>query len=122
MFDIESAKAFLERAQIFFGCDDDEDDPRWAQTINLNDVLYWASSDAQYVEDSELPRVADLFWRYGFAGVVYWVVVEKRGDESPEFCDIKRFIEFVAKEEAIRKEEPSCSKRAYLKRTYTLGE
>ena len=33
----------------------------------------------------------------------------------------QRQVEFVTQEEAIRKEEPSSSKRAYLKRQYTIG-
>lgn len=121
MFTIESAKELLTVAEIFFGCSDTEDDPKFAQTVNLNDAFYWACSDAEYVDDSEVPRLAELFWRYGNAGVYYWVLVEKRGGEKPEFVDVQRQVEFVAQEEAIRKEEPSSSKRAYLKRQYTIG-
>lgn len=121
MFNIESARELLTKADIFFGCDDPEDHPSFAQTINLNDAFYWACSDMQYVEDDELPRLAELFWRYGNAGVMYWVAVEKRGGEKPEFVDVQRHIDFVTQEEAIRKEEPSSSKRAYLKRQYTIG-
>jgi hypothetical protein len=121
MFTVDSARELLTKADIFFGCDDPEDDPKWAQMINLNDAFCWACSDAEYVEDSELPRLAELFWRYGNAGVNYWVLVEKRGGEKPEFVDVQRQVEFVTQEEAIRKEEPSSSKRAYLKRQYTIG-
>lgn len=111
----------MTKADIFFGCDDPEDDPKYSQMINLNDAFYWACSDAEYVEDSELPRLAELFWRYGIAGVNYWVLVEKRGGDKPEFVDVQRQVEFVTQEEAICKEEPSSSKRAYLKRQYTIG-
>jgi hypothetical protein len=122
MFTIESAREFLTKAHIFFGYDGPDDDPEDAQTINLNDAFYWACGDAQYVEDSELVRLAELFWNYGNAGLMYWVAVEKRGGEKPEFVDVRRLIEFVTKEEEIRKEEPNSSKRAYLKRSYTIGE
>lgn len=118
MFTIESARELLTKADIFLGCDD----PKDAQTINLNDAFYWACADAEYVEDSELPRLAELFWYYGNAGVNYWVLVEKRGGEKPEFFDVQRQVEFVTQEEAIRKEEPSSSKRAYLNRQYTIGQ
>lgn len=121
MLTIDSARELLAKAGIFFGCHDPEDDPKYAQTLNLNDAFYWACSDSEYVEDSELPRLAELFWRYGNAGVNYWVLVEKRGGDKPEFVDVQRQVEFVAQEEAIRKEEPSSSRRAYLKRQYTIG-
>jgi hypothetical protein len=121
MFTVDSARELLTKADIFLGCYDPEDDPKYAQMINLNDAFYWGCSDAEYVDDSELPRLAELFWRYGNAGVNYWVLVEKRGGDKPEFVDVQRQVEFVTQEEAIRKEEPSSSKRAYLKRQYTIG-
>lgn len=121
MFSIPDARKLLESAGVFFDLDE-EDGPKWGQTINLNDAFYWACSDCQYVEDEELPRLAELFWRYGNAGVMYWVAVEKRNGEVPEFLDVRRQIEFVQHEEAIRLEEPSSSKRAYLQREYTIGK
>lgn len=122
MFNIASARKLLNEANIFFGCDLPDDDPKWAQMINLNDAFAWACSDCEYVEDEELPRLAELFWLYGWAGVMYWVAVEKRGDENPEFFDVRRHIEFVKNEEEIRKEEPSPSIRAYIKKEYTIGK
>lgn len=123
MLTIDAARELLTKADIFLGYDpeDPDDLPKFAQTINLNDAFYWACSDAEYVEDSELPRLAELFFLYGLCGVYYWVAVEKRGDETPEFVDVRRFIEFVRQEEELRKQEPSSSKRAYLKHQYTLG-
>jgi hypothetical protein len=122
MFTIEEARELLTKADIFFGYDDEDDDPTYAQTINLNDAMYWACSDSEYVEDNELVRVAQLFYRYGWCGVLYWVAIEKRGGETPEFLDVKRKIEFVKKEEELIKQESSRSKRAYAKYSYTLGE
>jgi len=116
MFTIDSARELLTLAGVFF--DDDED---VKQMINLNDAFYWACSDGEKVEDSELQRVAELFWRYGNAGIMYWVAVEKRNGEIPEFLDVRRLIEFVQNEEGFRREEPSSSKRAYMKRQYTIG-
>jgi len=122
MLSIEYARKLLTQADIFFGCDDDEDDPKWKQMINLNDTFFWGCADCEYVEDEELPRLAELYDQYGDCGVVYWVAVEKRGGMVPEFVNVKRQIEFVTQEEAIRKEEPNPSKRAYLKRKYAIGE
>jgi hypothetical protein len=120
-FTVESARKLLETADVFFGCTDTDDDVRDAQTLNLNDAFYWACSDCEYVQDSELPRLAELFFSYGYAGIMYWVLVEKRNGEVPEFVDVRRQVEFVKNEEAIRVEEPSSSRRAYLKRQYTIG-
>lgn len=124
MFTIETARDLLTKARLFFGADDlePEDGQVAGQFLNLNDAFFWGCADTEYVSDEELPRVADLFWHYGNAGVMYWVAVEKRGGMIPEFVDVKRHIEFVRQEEAIRKEEPSSSKRAYLKRQYVIGE
>jgi hypothetical protein len=98
----------------------DPDDPELAQCLNQNDVWGWALADCEEVPDSELPRVGDLFWRYGWCGILYWVSQRRNGSRS-EFQDVNRFIEFVAREEAIREEEPDSSKRAYLKREYAVG-
>jgi hypothetical protein len=121
MFTIESAREFLTKAGIFYGKFDEDDDPRYDQTINLNDAMYWACSDGQYVTDEELIRVAQLFWGYGYCGLLYWVAVEKRGGEIPEFLDARRMIEFVKKEEELIKQEPDSNRRAYAKYSYTLG-
>ena len=67
MFTVDEARELLLKANICFGAEEDdiyddaEKDPKWNQTINLNDVLHWACSDLQYIEDEELPRVAQLF-------------------------------------------------------------
>lgn len=125
MSDTEAALKFLQQAGIFYEGDDDddtEDGRKTRQTINLNDAFYWACSDSEYVEDSELPRVSELFWRYGIGGVYYWVAVEKRDNEVPQFVDVRRQIEFVRQEEQIRKDVPSDSARAFKKVQYTIGE
>ena len=119
MFTEEDARNLLVSAQVFYEPDDDE--PQMKQVLNLNDACFWGCADAEKVSDAELPRVAELFWRYGFGGILFWVVVEKRGMEKVEFVDVNRQIEFVRHEESIRREEPSSSKRAYLKRQYTVG-
>jgi hypothetical protein len=127
MFTVDEAREFLLKAHICFGIDEDgiydeaENDPKWNQTINLNDAMHWAMSDMQYIEDEELPRVARLFWLYGWAGILYWVCKEKRKNEMPTFEDAKRQIQFVENEENIMKECPESSKRAYLKIQYTIG-
>lgn len=120
MFSIESARQLLQTADVFFGADDDEDH-KGAQTLNLNDAFVWACADGEYVEDAELPRVAELFWKYGYCGILYWASL-KTPDMRIEFRDVSRFVEFVANEEAIVAEEPQSTKRAYLQRDYHLGK
>jgi|SRR5579859_283784 len=123
---VDEARELLTRAGVFFGADDDpeatehERDKKWNQIINLNDTFFWACSDGEYVNDEELPEVAALFFRYGWCGILYWVNC-KRGGEKVEFLDIRRFIEFVAQEEQLRKEVPGSNARAYHKLAYSLG-
>lgn len=119
MFKIEDARKLLEEADVFFGNDDDEDDSL-NQTLNMNDIWAWGCSDGHYVTDEELPEVAEMFWRYGWAGILYWVS-EERGSIKSEFLDINRFIDFVKHEEDFRKSVPDCNDRAYKRITYTLG-
>lgn len=118
MFSTDKARELLEKADVFFGPDDDE--PEFAQMINFNDTWSWASADGEYVTDAELIIVAELFWRYGWCGILYWAA-EKNQCRS-EFLDNNRFIDFVRQEEAIRREVPDSNKRAYHKAKYTLGE
>lgn len=121
MFTVDSARALLNAAGVFFGKDDEQDHDEMDQTLNLNDSLYWACSYGEYVADSELPEVAQLFWLYGWPGIIYWVL-KKQETDKVEFVDVNRQVEYVRNEEAIRMECPSSSKRAYLKRKYTIGE
>ena len=123
MFSVENARKLLETAGVFFGPEFDEDedqDEPLAQTLNLNDTFCWACADGEYVSDDELPRLAGLFWHYGWCGILYWVN-EKRGQERVEFADVNRFIDFVRHEEVIRQEIPNDSLRAYAKRQYIVG-
>jgi hypothetical protein len=106
-------------ADLFISGDEEDEVPELL--LNMNDVWGWACADAELVTEDELPRLADLHFRYGWCGVLFWVS-EKRGGERSEFHDVNRFIDFVKAEEALRVEVPSSSKRAYVKKTYTLGE
>lgn len=119
VMDREEALSLLNLADVFF--EPDGDDPELNQVINLNDVLGWARADGEKVEDDELIEVAELFRKYGWCGVLYWVS-KKRGGQRSEFFDNNRFIDFVANEERLIKDEPDADKRAYKKYTYTLGK
>lgn len=119
MFNQEEARDLLRKMDVFFD-ECDGDGPEWAQTLNLNDAFEWALADCEYVPDEDLPEVAELFWRYGWCGILYWAA--QRREHFMEFEDVKRFVKFVQEEEKIRKVQQSPSKRAYLKYTYTLGE
>jgi hypothetical protein len=112
----DEALKLLEASGIFFDIDCEVGE----HTINLNDVFGWACADMEKVEEPELITVANLFYKYGWCGVLYWVS-EKRGGERSEFLDNNRFIDFVKNEEKLIKQEPDTDKRAYLKYSYKLG-
>ncbi len=116
MFKQKEAEELLTLAFYYL----DEEDPKAEQTLNMNDTWAWAFADGEYVPDECLPEVAELFWRYGYAGILYWVSVRNDNRRS-EFLDINRFIEFVRQEEHLRAIVPDSSERAYAKITYTLG-
>jgi hypothetical protein len=116
--EIKEARKFLKSAGVFF---DEDDDTKLAQTLNMNDVWAWAFAFGEYVPDEKLPEVAELFWRYGWAGVLYWVSKENNNMRS-EFEDVNRFIEFVKNEEQLRSDVPDTDERAYKKIKYTLGK
>lgn len=120
MRDIESAREFLNNVGVFFDVEDD-DEPRLKQTLNMNDTWAWACADGEYVPDEKLPEVAALFWRYGWAGILYWVSKQNNWCRS-EFYDNNRFIDFVKHEEDLIREIPDLDKRAYKKISYTIGE
>ena len=119
MFTIEKARKLLTEAELFDVIVDD-DDEKFKQTLNMNDVWGWATADGESVPDEDLPKVAELFWRYGWAGILYWVS-ERHDGMTSEFHDNNRFIEFVRNEEQLRKEIPDSSTRAYKQISYTLG-
>lgn len=98
----------------------DEDSPNGDQILNMNDVWGWATAWGEPILDEELEEVARLVQHYGYCGVLYWVS-KKHDNMKSEFEDINRFVEFVRQEEAIIDELPNSSKRAYFKRSYTLG-
>jgi hypothetical protein len=111
----KEALKLLNAAQIFF---DDEDIGE--HMLNLNDVFGWACADTEKVEDEDIIRVAELFSKYGWCGILYWVSNKRNGERS-EFLDNNRFIDFVDNEEKLVKKEPDNDKRAYLKYKYKLG-
>ncbi len=108
----------LKAMDIVFEKDDEVE--HYAQTLNMNDVWGWAIACGEYIPDEELPRVGDLLHTYGWCGALYWMS-ERHQQMRSEFEDINRFVEFVRHEEAIKKEMPGSSARAYAKRSYTIG-
>jgi len=118
---IEDARKLLTSGNVFYDFEeDDEDYEQFKQAINLNDVFGWGWADCEMVKDNELPELARLYDLYGWCGVLYWVSQKRDGMRS-EFLDNNRFIDFVAAEEQLIKEEPDFNKRAYKKYSYTLG-
>ncbi len=88
--------------------------------INMNDVWGWASADSERVPKDQIEEVARLFFKYGWCGILYWSSERNTGGKS-EFHDVNRFIEFVRREEELRKAVTSDSARAYKKLRYELG-
>src|SRR3990172_7233381 len=117
MFTFAKGRELLAAGGLFF----DQDYGVLVQCLNLNDTFYWACADGEEIPDSEIQKVAELFYRWGWCGVLYWVWKRRGGDFTVEFQDIHRFIEFVTNEESIREKEPSDSKRAYFKYSYIVG-
>lgn len=133
---IENARRKLEAAEVFLYNSKEERDEiperekkfRLEQALNLNDSYAWAMSDMERVEDEELPRLADLYSLYGWNGILYWVLEEKRkGEDHVEFESVKRALQFIRAEEenlaAAKKENPeSFSHLLYRKCSYKIGE
>lgn len=121
MFSVEDSRKLLEQANLFYYNSDEEEADECRQMLNMNDVWAWACADGQEVSDDQLQEVADLFWRYGWCGVLYWVSQQNNNCRS-EFFDNNRFIDFVEQEEKIRKEIPDSSTRAYRDIVYEIGK
>jgi hypothetical protein len=120
MFSKDSALRLLNSADVFYGSDADSDsESEEAHTLNMNDTWCWASAWGEEVKDDELVAVATLFWRYGNAGLLYWVSQKHEAMRS-EFYDNNRAIEFVENEERIRLAYPNSTARAYHEESYTI--
>lgn len=121
--DPNKARELLMQADVFYDYDIEDDLPeeqQYKQTLNMNDVWGWATACGEDVPDDKLCEVAELFWSYGWAGILYWVSERNNGRRS-EFPDVNRAIDFVRHEERHKKEVPDDTKRAYTPITYTLG-
>lgn len=117
MFTQEEATQLLENAHVFYPIDGD--DTMDEHVLNMNDTWAWATAWGEKVEDQDLIEVAELFWRYGNAGLLYWMSGRHDGMRS-EFYDNNRAIDFVENEERIRREFPDSTARAYHKESYTI--
>ena len=125
-FTQESAQAFLDAAGVFyeFYPDDEELDERdpviFKNVLNMNDVWGWALAWGEKVPDEKLIEVAELFWAYGWPGLLYWMSCRHDNMRS-EFHDNNRAIEFVRNEERIKAAHPGSSALAYHQEAYTIG-
>jgi hypothetical protein len=79
-----------------------------------SDTWGWAYCHTRVIKKEQIAEAADLFRRWGSAGLLYWETQQPDGIQKSEFKDINRFIAFVKQEEDFRKSEPSDSKRAYM--------
>jgi hypothetical protein len=98
----------------------DEDNEDEVVRLNMNDQFAWALAEGPLVPPEKLKEVGELFMRYGFSGLLYWVS-ERDGGRRSEFEDVNRFIDHVRQEERLRAEVPDSNRRAYHKLTYQLG-
>jgi hypothetical protein len=118
-----SAKALLDAADVFYGIDEDDPDesgPEYQNILNMNDVWGWALAWGEKVPDEQLIEVAELFWNYGWPGLLYWMSCRHKNMRS-EFQDNNRAIEFVRNEERIKAAHPDSSALAYHQESYTIG-
>lgn len=109
------AQQLLELAGVLYNDDEAE-----RLELNMNDVWGWALAWGEPIPPEKVVEVADLFRRYGWCGLVYWVS-EQNEQMRSEFEDNNRMIDFVRHEETLRKTEPDSNTRAYTKLSYTLG-
>lgn len=112
-----NAKRILDAAGVFFDPEDDIE----PNTLNLNDCYHWATAEAKTVPDADLPRVAELFLRYGCPGVYWWAWVVD-GRFSVEFPHRRRQFQYIDKEEELRAAAKSHSGYAYTRIKYEIGD
>lgn len=113
---LDEAKALLLASGYVLEADDEI--PPW--TLNMSDTFGWGLAFAETIPEDQLVKVAELFQRFGWGGLAYWVS-EHVGLMS-EFCDVNRMIQFVRYEVDICRETPDPTRRAYRKICYLIGE
>lgn len=116
MMSNEEAWALVKANPCYYH--DAEESPKHGMI--MNDVWGWACADGFDVSDENIVRVAELLFRYGFCGLLYYQAIELNQYFRSEFTDNNRSLQFVIQEEAIRKEVPDSNKRAYAKRSYVV--
>lgn len=99
---------------------DAEERPHY-HSIMMSDVWGWACADGFTLTDANIERVAELYNRYGFPGLLYYQTEADPRYKSSEFTDNNRFLQFVQNEERIRKEQPDYNKRGYYKAAYAIS-
>lgn len=73
----EEAMQLLECSGVFYPSEDDDGvlyrDKNGCLVLNQNDTWGWATAFGQPVPEDKLIEVAELFWAYGYPGILYWV-------------------------------------------------
>jgi len=79
------------------------EDDGWS--VFLNDTWYYACADLEPIPPCDYEKVADLFRRFGEAGVHYWVSVQRGYDpQIPRYeRRVKAVRDLIAAEEEERK-------------------
>ena len=98
-----SALKLLRESGIFYNDNISEldagDDPQSIRLINLNDTFWWGTAYCQFLPDDKIEELSNLFFKYGWCGVLYWC--SKQEEIKPEFENVIRSIQFVENEELI---------------------
>ena len=55
--------------------------------LNMNDIFFYACADSEEVPEDKINEVANLFTRFGLAGLIYWV-----SEQRKELPQIKKYI------------------------------
>lgn len=115
--DHEEAWALLKACPHYYH-DAEESPKHW---ITMNDVWGWACADGFELTAANVDRVADLYDRYGFGGLLLAHKELEPGHYASEFRDNNRFLQFAEREEQIRKRVPDSNRRAYHRAVYLVG-
>lgn len=92
---------------------DEQEREEWRFVVHLGDWCSWGTADDERADPSELPDVWNMFSRYGWNGIYYWVMKKREWEwHQISFRDVQRAMQFIQHEEALR-EAAGSSVSAY---------
>jgi hypothetical protein len=117
---IDNACTELSSAERLFLADGDyynfyyDQEDGWS--IFLNDTWYFASADGERIPKEKYEEVASWYRKYGGAGVLYWVYLQR--GHMPSILSSRRQVEMVMSIEDGELEERKSRYKGYLKWTF----